>query len=232
LKIFVIGNKLVTKLFNAAKFVLSHDSYHTNNLMELDASFINELEKLVENVSNYYDNFQFAQGLQITEEFFWNTFTDNYLELVKKRVFNSSEDEKASAVVCLRTGLSVILRLLAPVIPTITDEIWSWCYASETNTISIHQSLWPKKDEFEKFSKSEFRNSLDVGIKAIRSVRQLKNSEGIGLGKPVEKIKLFANALNFEILDNIFEDFCNASNCFEFIKELSDDDGIRAEIIK
>ena len=148
--VFVIGNKLVTKLYNAAKFVLSHESYHTYELTELDSSFMGELSKLVNTVTEHYNRYQFAQGLQITEEFFWNTFTDNYLELVKKRVFNSQGDDKASAVSCLRLGLSVILRLLSPVMPTITDEIWSWCFSEEYNTVSIHESNWPTEEEFSK----------------------------------------------------------------------------------
>lgn len=229
--VFVIGNKLVTKLFNAAKFVLSHDSYATNNLTELDSSFIGELSKLVDNVTNYYNDYQFAQGLQITEEFFWNTFTDNYLELVKKRVFNSEGDEKASAVTSLRLGLSVLIRLLAPVLPTITDEIWSWCFAEETNTKSIHDSHWPDENEFMKFNKSKYSNSLDVVIKAIRSVRQSKTSKGIGLGKPVEKMTIVTNKNYHAILNHSFDDFCNASNCFEFQKEINNEDNIAIEII-
>lgn len=229
--VFIIGNKLVTKLYNAAKFVLSHDSYSTSNLIELDSSFIDELLKLVDNVTHYYNSYQFAQGLQITEEFFWNTFTDNYLELVKKRVFNSEGDDKASAVTSLRMGLSVILRLLAPVLPTITDEIWSWCFSDETKTLSIHQSKWPNKEEFKELNKSKYKNSLEVAIKAIRSVRQSKTSEGIGLGKPVEKMKITTNQENLEIIDFIFEDFSNASNCFNFDKEKIDDENIKVEII-
>ena len=132
---------------------------------ELDSSFMGELSKLVDTVTEHYNRYQFAQGLQITEEFFWNTFTDNYLELVKKRVFNSQDNDKASAVSCLRLGLSVILRLLSPVMPTITDEIWSWCFSEEYNTVSIHESNWPTEEEFSKYKKSKFQNILIKTLK-------------------------------------------------------------------
>ena len=229
--VFVIGNKLVTKLYNAAKFVLSHESYHTHELTELDSSFMGELSKLVDTVTEHYNRYQFAQGLQITEEFFWNTFTDNYLELVKKRVFNSQGDDKASAVSCLRLGLSVILRLLSPVMPTITDEIWSWCFSKEYNTVSIHESKWPTEEEFSKYKKSKFQNSLEIAIKAIRSVRQSKTSEGIGLGKPVQKMRISTNSKNFEILELISNDFSNASNCFDFEKEDINEEEIKVDIL-
>ncbi len=188
--VFIVGNKLVNKLYNAAKFVLSHESEETYNLKDLDASFIKDLKELVKKVTKYYDKFQFAQGLQITEEFFWNTYTDNYLELVKKRVFNSTGDEKNSAVTSLRLGLSVILRLLSPVLPTITDEIWSWCFSEENNSLSIHESSWPNEDDFLNYSNPTTSNLLEIAMKGIRSIRQTKTLEGIGLGKPVEKIKI------------------------------------------
>ena len=157
--------------------------------------------------------------------------TDNYLDLVKKRVFNSQGDDKASAVSCLRLGLSVILRLLSPVMPTITDEIWSWCFSKEYNTVSIHESKWPTEEEFSKYKKSKFQNSLEIAIKAIRSVRQSKTSEGIGLGKPVQKMRISTNSKNFEILELISNDFSNASNCFDFEKEDINEEEIKVDIL-
>mgnify|MGYP001217649072 CR=1 FL=1 len=229
--VFIVGNKLVNKLYNAAKFVLSHESEETYNLKDLDASFIKDLKELVKKVTKYYDKFQFAQGLQITEEFFWNTYTDNYLELVKKRVFNSTGDEKNSAVTSLRLGLSVILRLLSPVLPTITDEIWSWCFSEENNSLSIHESSWPNEDDFLNYSNPTTSNLLEIAMKGIRSIRQTKTLEGIGLGKPVEKIKISSKKNNLEALDFFIDDFSNASGCYDFIKEESDDEEFTTEII-
>ena len=229
--VFVVGNKLVNKLYNAAKFVLSHESEETYDLKDLDASFIEELKELVKNVTNYYDKFQFSQGLQITEEFFWNTYTDNYLELVKKRVFNSTGYEKNSAVTSLRLGLSVVLRLLSPVLPTITDEIWSWCFSEETNYLSIHESSWPNEEDFLNYSKPRSSNLLEIAMKSIRSIRQAKTLEGIGLGKPVQKIKISTKKNNLEALEFFIDDFSNASGCFDFIKEESNDEEFTTEII-
>jgi valyl-tRNA synthetase len=229
--VFIVGNKLVNKLYNAAKFVLSHESEEIYDLKDLDASFIEDLKELVKKVTNYYDKFQFAQGLQITEEFFWNTYTDNYLELVKKRVFNSTGDEKNSAVTSLRLGLSVMLRLLSPVLPTITDEIWSWCFSEENNSLSIHESSWPNEEDFLNFSNPATSNLLEIAMKGIRSIRQTKTLEGIGLGKPVEKIKISSKKNNLEALDFFIDDFSNASGCYDFIKEESDDEEFTTEII-
>jgi len=228
--VFLIGNKLVTKLYNAAKFVLSHDSSETNDIKELDASFLQDLQKLINDVTNCYDKFEFAQALQLSEEFFWNIYTDNYIELVKKRVFNSEGEEKKSAVTTLRIALSVLLRIYAPVLPSITEEIWSWCFAKETNTNSIHQSNWPNVLEFKKFNPPENKDSLDVAIKTIRAIRKTKTANAIGLGKPVDSIKLIINTHQKDILTKIMDDVSNAAGCYNFSFELSDSEEIEAII--
>ena len=228
--VFLIGNKLVTKLYNAAKFVLSHDSSETNDINELDASFLQDLQKLIDEVTNCYDKFEFAQALQLTEEFFWNIYTGNYIELVKKRVFNSEGEEKKSAVTTLRIALSVLLRIYAPVLPSITEEIWSWCFAKETNTNSIHQSNWPNVLEFKMFNPPENKDSLDVAIKTIRAIRKTKTANAIGLGKPVDSIKLIINTHQKDILTKIMDDVSNAAGCYNFSFESSDSEEIEATI--
>ena len=228
--VFLIGNKLVTKLYNAAKFVLSHDSSETNDINELDASFLQDLQKLIDEVTNCYDKFEFAQALQLSEEFFWNIYTDNYIELVKKRVFNSEGEEKKSAVTTLRIALSVLLRIYAPVLPSITEEIWSWCFAKETNTNSIHQSNWPNVLEFKMFNPPENKDSLDVAIKTIRAIRKTKTANAIGLGKPVDSIKLIINTHQKNILTKIMDDVSNAAGCYNFSFESSDSEEIEATI--
>ena len=88
--------------------------------------------------------YEFAHALQITETFFWDAFADNYIELVKRRARSETDEHgRASAVATLRLGLNTLLRLFAPFVPTITDEIWSWTFTEETNYPSIHQAPWP-----------------------------------------------------------------------------------------
>ena len=132
----------------------------------------------------------------------------------------------------MRLGLSVILRLLSPVLPTITEEIWSWCFKDQYNINSIHQSDWPSSDEFSEYNNPKYKNSLEIAIRSIRSVRQTKTSEGVGLGKPVRKIKIQTNEYNLEVIESIIEDFSNASGCSNFVNEISDNDEISTEILE
>ncbi len=142
--VFKIGAKLVTKLYNAGKFVLSQTGPQGEVTHELDRAFAAELKEVVRRSTAAFDEYEFAIALQATEEFFWSGFTDNYIELLKGRTRSEGDMEgRASAVAGLRLGLSVMLRLLAPFIPTIADEVWSWVFAEETGIASVHQTPWP-----------------------------------------------------------------------------------------
>ncbi|HSC89486.1 MAG TPA: valine--tRNA ligase, partial [Polyangiaceae bacterium] len=147
-QVFKIGRRLTTKLFNAAKFVLGHQGEVGPITHELDRAFVQKLRELVEKASRSYDDYNFAQALQDTESFFWTHFTDTFLELAKPRAWRTadegqkqySEAERSSAIAALRLGLSVLLRLFAPVLPYITEEIWSWAFAAESGQPSIHRA--------------------------------------------------------------------------------------------
>ena len=88
--------------------------------------------------------FDYARSLELTETFFWN-FTDNYIELVKTRAYGDeklegTESAKATLQICLTT----LLKLFAPFLPFVTEEIWS-----NFNEGSIHKSTWPKASEIQ-----------------------------------------------------------------------------------
>ncbi len=142
--VFTIGGKLVTKLYNAGKFVLMQEAEHGEITTELDRAFVNDLRATVRRATDAFERFEFALALQTTETFFWDSFTDNYIELVKRRARSETDPAgRASAVATLRLGLNTLLRLFAPFVPTITDEIWSWTFAEETGYQSLHLAPWP-----------------------------------------------------------------------------------------
>ena len=135
-----IGRRLAIKVLNAAKFVYSFElpSGQFQIVNPLDVDMLAELGRVVEIASSCFEDFDHARALETTEKFFW-TFCDDYLELVKERAYGAATpQEQASAVLALRQGLDVLLRLFAPFIPFATEEVWSW-----THDGSVHLAEWP-----------------------------------------------------------------------------------------
>src|SRR5258705_12576006 len=127
-KVFKVGKRLTTKLFNAGKFVLQQEGDVAPIDHELDRAFVTRLRALVERVTGLYQEFEFAHALQETETFFWRDFTDTYLELAKVRARDAAG---SSAIAALRLGLDGLLRLFAPVLPYITQGVWAWALAAQ-----------------------------------------------------------------------------------------------------
>jgi valyl-tRNA synthetase len=151
--VFSIGKRLTTKMFNAAKLVLSYTADVGPITHELDRAFCRRLRELVDSVSVAYEAFDYSLGLRKTEEFFWGEFTDTYLEFAKARARGERGPAlQTSAIAALRMGLSVVVRLLAPVLPYVTEEIWSWSFAAESGQRSVHTAPWPNSDEFHEIS--------------------------------------------------------------------------------
>ena len=137
-----IGRRLAIKVLNAAKFVygfpLPAVELADTVTNPLDVDMLAELSTVVATATAAFDSFDHAKALEVTEKFFW-TFCDDYLELVKERVYSTDSPEgQASAVTALRTALEVMLRLFAPFIPFATEEVWSW-----THDGSVHVTEWP-----------------------------------------------------------------------------------------
>ncbi len=197
-QMFKIGRRLTTKLFNAAKFVLSHAGEVTPITHELDRSFVQELRELVQKATAAQDDFNFAQALQDTESFFWTHFTDTYLELAKPRAWTTEgvvvdPAARGSAIAALRLGLSVLLRLFAPVLPYITEEIWSWAFAEETGHSSIHKAPWPTLDELASIEAPTHRDSFDLAVAAFAAINKAKADAKVSAGRVVERLTLLAN---------------------------------------
>src|SRR6185503_12780979 len=137
-----IGRKLATKLLNASRFVLSGETEPGEVTAPLDRAVLARVARIADEATAELRRYDYTRALERTEVFFW-WFCDNYLELVKGRRYGEMGAEgAASAAGALTASLDVLLRLFAPFLPFVTEEVWSWWRDG-----SVHRAAWPSTDE-------------------------------------------------------------------------------------
>jgi valyl-tRNA synthetase len=137
-----VGRRLAIKILNAARFALMQAEPRGPIIEPLDRGMLSSLSQLVEESTEQFEAYDYARVLERTERFFWS-FCDDYLELVKSRRYGDFTPEAAaSANSAMLVALSTLLRLFAPYLPFVTEEVWSWWRPG-----SIHHARWPTADE-------------------------------------------------------------------------------------
>ena len=252
--VFKIGRRLVTKLYNAGKFVAGMVAAARAEWggappdpgmvsEELDRGFLAGLRGLVERASTAHDEFDYATGLAHTEAFFWDNFTDSYIELAKNRAKGEggvSAAERASAVATLDFALGVLTRMFAPVLPYITEELWSWDYARRVQArlggaapaaegalpaaCSVHRAPWPTDAEFEGFRGPDSEASFGAAKASLAAIHRHKTQSGVSVARAISSMQLAAHPGTVRIVEMVTADVISAVRAEGF--ELVEDDSL------
>jgi valyl-tRNA synthetase len=228
-----VGRRLAVKLLNASKLVVSlpGDARGRSPAAPLDRQLLGRLRATVEAATAALQAFEHARALELVERSFW-AFCDDYLELVKPAAYGElGGPRQASARAALQIALSVYQRLLAPYMPYVTEETWSWWQAS-----SIHRAAWPSPEELEDSGPSAGLEDsgpsagledsapsagledsgpgagLEVAVAVLGAVRKAKSDARRKLRTPVVRAVVADTPRRLEALVPVLEDLRAAAN--------------------
>jgi len=220
-----VGRRLAIKILNAGKFVLSFepagcqdsvaghsaadgsgrertDGQHGANehgasqiTEPIDLALLRRLAAVVDQCTSALDSYDHAIALEQAERFFW-FFCDDYLELVKARAYGDRGAPAASsAIATLRLALSHVLRLLAPFVPFVTEEVWSWWQDG-----SVHRAAWPDAASLREQAGPGDEAVLTAAAAAITAIRKAKSHAQLPMKNPVPLLILTAGQQRIDAL--------------------------------
>jgi valyl-tRNA synthetase len=195
-----VGRRLAVKLLNASKFALADLPPEGPALTHpLDRAVIARLATIVREATESFEEYDYARALERTEVFFW-WYCDFYLELVKGRRYDADPQVSASVSRALRLSLSVFQRLLAPFLPFVSEEVWSWWQEG-----SVHHASWPDAEELAALAAGAERNgeemALDVTADVLREVRKAKSQARRPMRAPVRRVVVRDTARRLQALE-------------------------------
>ena len=146
----VAGKRFINKLINSSRFVFMNlkdfSGKKPKTLEKIDELFLKELNRVIATTTYRFEEYEYSRAKFNTEEFFWRDFCDNYLEIVKWRVYNGTKEQKESAFYTLYTSLLTILKLISPITPFVTEFIYQENFRNLEKEKSLHTSKWPEAD--------------------------------------------------------------------------------------
>ena len=183
------ADRFLTKIWNIAKFASTHidddtPTIETPAYRSVDRWLLWRLDTVIESVEAAMEQYRYDEALRTLRSFIWNDIADDYLELVKGRLYEGRPGERDAARYTLYTAFSASLRMLAPFVPFISEEIWQ---AFPTPEKSVHLAEWPEPPTIP-------REDHEIGsftVAVAEAVRAWKSDEGVPLNAELERVELY-----------------------------------------
>lgn len=211
-----IGKRFITKLWNAAKFVISHledmEEIATHKLLPIDQWIIEKSKETVNKAEKLLKEYEIGHAKHEIDEFFWKDFCDYYIEIVKERLYQPEKHgklERKSAQYALYQVFLEILKLYSIYTPHITDYIYREYYQSKEKEQSIHKLLWKTENETDKKILLFGETVKDQ----ISSVRKYKSENNLSMKDEIEQMQFKAQPWLIDLLQHSELDLKACNNC-------------------
>ena len=206
------GRRLVTKLWNATRFAASRledfDRELSIDLKPFDRWILSRFTRTARKATSGMDQYEYSVCIRDGEHFFWKALCDNYLEIAKKRLYSDdTPDEKHSAQYALYHVLYGSLRLFAPVLVHITEELYQAVFRENEGHESLHSAPWPEPDYMDETA----LKYGDMALQIIEEARRFKSEANLSMAAPLNSIEISAPSFDLEELKTFEDDLLNVT---------------------
>ncbi len=220
------SHKFLNKLWNISRFIELHiqdfRGEEPYSLNEVDRWILSRLQGLVQTCTTQLDNYVFNIPLEQVRSFLWHDLADNYLEMIKHRLYKPGiygAESRRAAQYTLKLTLQTVLKLLSPFTPHICDEIWLNVFGD--GYVSV--SNWPEVDSELVSKESEEAGAALVEI--IGEIRRYKSDMGLSLGSELERVKLVVSPKLRDKIEAVREDIAGTGRIRNLELSVSDVEG-------
>ncbi len=210
-KDLVTGIKMTNKIWNASKFSFMHledfDIKAKPKLELMDKWLMSKLHTLIEVATDSFETHDFFRTKAETEKFFYQSLCDQYLEIVKDRLYNPDKrgkEQRQAAQFVLYNTLLANIKMIAPIMPFVTEKIYKLFFEAHEGEASIHLSSWPKSDK--KFLDGDVEEVGDIIVEVISAVRKHKSDNKLSLNADIPKLVITCEKKYHKLLESALDD--------------------------
>jgi valyl-tRNA synthetase len=224
------SQSFLTKFWNISRFIETHlEDFDENDerdeveLREVDKWILSKLQCLIKECTKNLDNYVFNIPLERIRSFIWHDFADNYLELVKHRLYKPKVyggSSRRAAQYTLYKVIQNILKLLAPFTPHICEEIWGNLFLNEKGKY-VTLEKWPEIER--NLINKEAEEIGELTKEILAKIRKYKSENSISLGKELDKVKILINEKYRDNLKKVIEDLRGTGKIKQLELEVSNE---------
>lgn len=190
---FVRGRRTVIKIYNAAKLLLllaegREIKDRVEPTDEMNKWIVSKFQKTLQEVTDEMEKYNVSRARASVDNYFWNTYCDNYLEMIKGILLSTQDEDLRSETLSVAfSTLRNVLILYAPVMPFITEEVHEMLPLASKHK-SVHLEKWPEYRKGQIYSDEEAE--MDYVVSVIGKIRSLKTSMKLSMGARLESLTI------------------------------------------